>query len=311
MHSQRPFRFGVQITRAVSAAAWIEKARRAETLGYAVLTMPDHFGAQLSPTPALIAAATATTSLRVGTYVYGAGYRHPVACAKEAATIDLLSDGRLELGLGAGWNRDEYDLLDLTFEPASARLSRLEEAVRVIKGCFAPEPLTFAGSYFAVSGYDGQPKPLQQPHPPILIGGGGPRLLAIAGREADIVGLAYRANPDGTPDVATLTASATEEKIGWVRAAAGERFATLELNAYVWFVIITDDRAGAAEKVATDLPGFSGQDALQTPHALIGTADQIEDELLARRERYGISYVTIQESNLDALAPVVARLAGR
>ncbi len=315
MSKPRPFRFGVSVHGSKSRAEWIGIARQAEALGYSTLLMPDHLGDQLSPVAALVAAADATTTLRVGSLVFDNDYRHPVMLAKEAATLDVLSGGRLELGLGAGWMKPEYERAGIPFERASVRIARMEEAIRIVKGLFADGPVDFTGQYYTVTGFVGYPKPVQRPHPPLHIGGGGQRLLSIAAREADIVGFLPRARADGRgQDLTDATPEALEQKIIWVREAAGERFADLELGILVAQVLTTEDREQAAQFIATTLA--AGLDVstgviLQAPYLLLGTVDQMCEDLLARRERYGISYISVFEQSLEALAPVVARLAGQ
>lgn len=315
MSKQRPFRFGVSVHGSKSRAEWIDVARRTEELGYSTLLIPDHLGDQLSPIPALVAAADATNTLRVGSLVFDNDFRHPVMLAKEAATLDVLSSGRLELGLGAGWMKPEYERAGIPFERAGVRIERMEEAIRIVKGLFADGPVDFAGHYYTVTGFEGFPKPVQRPHPPLHIGGGGQRLLSIAAREADIVGFIPRARDDGQgQDLTDATPEALEQKIAWVREAAGERFADLELGILVAQVLTTEDREQAAQFIASTLAaGFnvSTDVILQAPYLLLGTVDQICEDLLVRRERYGISYISVFEPSLEALAPVVARLAGQ
>ncbi len=316
MTTQRPFRFGVSAHQARSKAEWIATAHKAESLGYSTLQMPDHLGDQLAPIPALLAAAEATQTLRIGSFVFDNDFRHPVMLAKEAATLDLLSGGRFELGLGAGWERSEYEQAGIAYDPAGVRISRMEEALHIIKGLFADGPFSFSGSYYTVTALEGHPKPVQRPHPPILIGGGGKRLLSTAAREATIVGFTpiFRADGSGT-DYTDATPAALEQKITWVRQAAGEQFDQLELNILIGQVFTTEEREQAALFIASTLaPGVTGitpELVLSIPYLLIGTVDQICTDLLARREQYGISYVTVFEKNLETLAPVVERLAGK
>ncbi|MBI2708733.1 MAG: TIGR03621 family F420-dependent LLM class oxidoreductase [Actinobacteria bacterium] len=312
MAHSRPFRFGVQLHRADSAEDWRAQARTAEDLGFSTVFMPDHFGDQLAPVPALVAVADATTELRVGTLVLDNDYKHPVVLAKELATIDLLSEGRLEVGLGAGWMLSDYEQAGLAYDEPRVRVDRMEEGLRVLKGAFAEGPFDFAGEHYTVTGYDGQPKPVQRPHPPILIGGGRRRLLSIAAREADIVGI-NPSIPNGQVDAASVqtgTRARTDEKVAWVREAAGARFDDLELNMLVFFAAITDDRAGLVEKLA---PGFGLPPAEVDgyPHAWVGSVGEITDELEAHRERWGVSYWVVQEGAMHDVAPVVAALRGR
>lgn len=310
----KPFRFGAQLSSAPSRAAWASLAQRAESLGYSTLSIPDHFGDQLAPAPALMAAADATTALRIGALVWDNDYRHPVVLAKEAATLDLLSDGRLELGVGAGWMRTDYDAAGMPYDRPGVRLDRFEEGLAILKGLLSPDggPVSYSGSHYTVTALEGLPKPVQRPWPPILVGGGGRRVLSIAAREADIVGInvdlrAGAVGPDAGPNT---TPEATAEKIGWVRTAAGSRFDDLELNVLTFFTSITGDRTSMAEGLAGAF-GVSPAQVLASPHVLLGTVQELCDDLLRQREELGISYVTVQsEEAMDALAPVVAQLAG-
>lgn len=311
MTKPRPFRFGVQEHRAPSAAAWKEKAREVESQGYAALYIPDHFTDQVGPIAALMAAADATTTLRVGSLVFDNDYRHPVVLAKEAATLDLLSDGRLDLGLGAGWMAADYEQAGIPFDRAGTRISRMEEALTIIKALFTGEPFTFAGEHYQVTGIAGSPQPVQRPHPPILLGGGGRRMLGIAAREADIVNVNFdlREGAVNRNLVRTGLAAATDQKLVWIRDAAGERIESLELSVTVFLANITDDRESVASVMAGGV-GVESQDILAMPHFLIGTVEQVVEDLQRRRERYGISYVIVPGEASVAFAPVVARLAG-
>lgn len=307
-----PFRFGVQASgRFGSRAAWVDLARKVEDLGFSTLSLPDHFDEQLAPTVALTTAAEATTSLRVGTLVWCNDYRHPVVLAKEAATLDLLSDGRLELGLGAGWMRRDYDQAGLAYDRPGLRIERMVESIDVLRGLFAEGPLQYEGRHYRIDGLEGRPKPVQRPHPPFLIGGGGPRMLKLAGRLADIVGV----NPNLSPGAITAevgqdaTAARFDQKLTWVAEGAGDRLADVELNVRCFVVLFTSDRAGTAAAMAPGL-GLTPDEALASPLALVGTAEQMADDLRARRERFGFSYVTVGAADVDGFAPVVAALAG-
>lgn len=305
------FRFGIQTSRAPSREEWVGKVRRIEELGFSSLFVPDHFNNQFAPIPALMAAADATSSLRLGTLVLDNDYRHPLVLAKELATLDVLSGGRVEAGLGAGWMVSDYEQSGMVYERPGVRISRLEEAVKIMKGLFAEGPFTFSGKHYRVTGHEGTPKPVQKPHPPFLIGGGGRRVLTLAAREADIVGVNFSlAEGAVNPAVAvTGSAAATVEKIGWIREAAGKRLNDLELNVTVFVSVVTDDRKAMAERIA---PGFgqSPEDVLLSPHVLIGTVEQIVDDLQRHREEYGFSYVVFSGDVFEAMAPVVKRLAG-
>ena len=310
----RPFRFGVNVRTAASQAEWADKARKVEALGYAVLLVPDHLAELLAPLPALAAAAAATTRLRVGTAVLNNDFRHPALLAREAATLDVLSDGRLELGLGAGHMQSEYEQAGLAFDPGATRVERLGEAVVILKRLLEGESVTFAGRHYRVTGHSIHPRPVQRPRPPVFIGGNAPRLLTLAAREADIVGLTGIAFRHGgkEPDVSDFRAAVVDERVRLVRETAADRFDRLELTALVQRVVVTDDRRKAAEELATGRwARLTPDEILASPFALVGTADQMVDDLRARRERWGISYVMTHEPFMNALAPVVARLAGR
>lgn len=308
--NERPFRFGLQSSAAPSRAGWLEKARKVEALGYAVLSVPDHFAsAGFAVAAALTAAASATTTLRLGSFVFANDYRHPVVLAHEAATVDLLSDGRLELGIGAGWLRSEYRAAGLPFDPAGVRVSRLKEAVRLLKALFADGPTTLAGEHYRVEELDVALKPVQRPHPPILVGGGGRRVLSLAALEADIVGFAPPALPDGTLDVGGTTAAAVARQVEWIREAAGNRLGSLELNAYIQAIEVTDDARGAADRLAREF-GLPAAEILASSHVLVGSREGIAETLRERRERYGQSYVTVREEHLVRFAPIVADLTG-
>jgi probable F420-dependent oxidoreductase len=311
--NMKPFRFGVILRTARSRAEWTEKARKVEALGYSVLTVPDHLANLVAPMPALASAAEATTRVRVGTMVLNNDLRHPVLVAREAATLDLLSDGRLELGLGAGHMKSEYEQAGLRFDPGAIRVERLAEAVAIAKALLRGEKVTFAGQHYRVSDHTTHPLPVQRPHPPVLIGGNAKRLLTLAAKEADIVGLTGITFRRGgaQPDVSSLRAADVDEQVKLVREVAGERFEPIELNALVQRVVVTDDRRHAAEALAGQWTQLSAEDILESPYALLGTVDQLVEDLQARRARWGISYYTTHEPYLDAFSPVVARLAGR
>lgn len=310
MASARPFRFGVGAFAAGDAAAWGEQARRVEGLGYDTLLIPDHFDVDLfAPIAALTAAACATTTLRVGTTVFANDFRHPAVLAKELATLDVLSDGRLEVGLGAGDQQDDYDQIGLPFDPPGVRVARLQEAVRVLKGLWGEGPFTYTGTHYTIRALTGWPRPVQRPHPPLYIGAGGQRLLTFAAREADSVGIIAQALPDGGLDVGRDTEALLAEKVSWVRAAAGERFARLELAALIWDVIITDHRQAAAERVAR--PGWlTAKQILASPYFLIGSVDALVARLEELRARYHLSYFQVFPAAMETFAPLVARLAG-
>jgi len=312
MGHPRPFRFGVQLSSARSGAEWAELARKAEDLGFSTLFMPDHFDDVLAPVPALAAAAAATTTLKVAPLVLDNDYKHPVVTAKELATIDLLSDGRLEVGLGAGWMASDYEQSGIPMDEPSVRVDRLEEGIAVVKGLFGEGPFDFDGTFYTISGLDGRPKPVQQP-PPFLIGGGRPRTLRLAAREADIVGVNPSIKSGRTDAAAALdgVAAQTDRKLGWLREAAGDRYADIEINFLNFACVVTDDRRGTIEAMAP-LFGLSPEDVAEYPHAWVGSVDQICEHLEAGRERWDASYLVVQGVEaMAAAAPIVARLAGR
>ncbi|MEO6988255.1 MAG: TIGR03621 family F420-dependent LLM class oxidoreductase [Aquihabitans sp.] len=310
MAHPRRFRFGVQLHTATSAEHWTTQVRRAEELGYSTVFLPDHFGDQLAPVPALAAAAAVTTDLHIGCLVFDNDYRHPLVLAKELATLDVLSSGRLEVGLGAGWMKSDYDESGIEFDEPATRVDRFEEGLTVIKGLLGPDPVTFSGSHYEITDHNGLPKPVSG-RPPVLVGGGMKRMLSIAGREADIVGV-NPTIPNGAIDADAArsgTAEQTALKLSWIRDAAGDRYADLEINLLNFACLVTDDRDQLAEQLAPAF-GLSPADLLAFPHALLGTVDEIAEDLEDRRDRYDASYIVVQSDAMEPMAPVVARLAG-
>lgn len=311
----RPFRFLAEARAPASARDLAETARRAEAIGVDTLVIPDHLIPQLAPIPAMAAIASVSDRLRVSAFVLNNDLRHPAVLAQELASIDILSDGRLDIAIGAGWNRAEYDAIGLPFDSTPVRQARLAEAISVLKGCFADGPFSFGGEHYTITDYDAEPKPVQRPHPPILIGGGGRRTLTLAAREANIVGLAPRILPNGGPDLSSVTFEGTREKIGWVREAAGERFGELELNVYpsMTAVTVTDRPLAAAREVAERLEARTGmtigaEELLESPHIFIGTVEDFVAKFERLRSELGITSIMVGE--VDDLAPVVERLAG-
>jgi len=308
-----PFRFGVNVRDASSQAVWQDKARKAEDLGYSTFLVPDHLAAMLATIPAVMSAAAATKHLRVGTNVLNNDLRHPVLLAREAATMDLLTDGRLDLGLGAGYMRIEYEQAGLRFDRGGVRVERLAESIAIIKGLLGGSEVNFTGRHYRVTGHQIHPLPVQRPHPPIVVGGNGPRLLALAAKEADIVnftGITFTRG--GTaPDMSGWRAAALDERMGIVRDAAGERFDRLVLSAQVQRVIVTDRRREAAAELQQSWKQLSVDEILEAPYALIGSVDEMVESLHARRERWGLSYFVTFEQFLETLAPVVAKLSGK
>ena len=307
-----PFRFGVQIGGALGATEFAELSRRVEGLGYSTLYMPDHFvDTDLAPMVGLSIAAAVTTDLRVSALVFANDYKHPAVLAKEIATLDVLSDGRVDLGIGAGWMQVDYEQLGMPYDRPGVRIDRLEEALAVIRGCWSGQQFSFSGAHYTITDHTATPAPVQQPGPPILIGGGGPRILRLAGANADIVGINPNLKAGAiTADAAKdALAAQTLQKVEWIKEGAGERFDAIELQIRYFFAQVTDDANGLAETMA---PMFdvSAADALESGVFLAGTVDQICDTLVERRETWGVSNIVFGNDNFEMLAPVVARLAG-
>ncbi len=285
---KKTFRFGVVTGGRASRSAWITLAQHVEELGYASLLVPDVLRTPLATMAALTVAASATTTLRVGSYVFVNDYRHPALLAREIATLDQLSDGRVELGLGAGnWPHD-YQQLGVPFDKAGTRVSRFAEGLAIIKQFFTSETVNFSGEYYTTTALHAVPRPVQQPHPPILIGSSGRRMLTIAAREADII------LPNAAPG------AELEEKIGWIREAAGERFEHLELGQPAFGIELTDSPSPV-------VPASQGMPVEARPM----TTERAVEYLLEQRNHLGISYIQIQERQLENFAPVVARLNGK
>jgi probable F420-dependent oxidoreductase len=281
-------------------------------VGYSTLYLPDHFGDQAGPIAALMAAADATTRLRVGSLVFDNDYRHPVVLAKEAATLDLLSDGRFDFGIGAGWMIRDYEQSGIPYDPAGIRIERMAEAVTIFKKFFAGGEFSFEGKHYKIQGLEGTPLPVQKPHPPFVIGGGGRKMLELAAREADTINVNFnlREGRPGNSTAQTGLAAVTDEKLRWIREAAGDRFEAIELGVWILRASVTDDRDVVAQAFAPRT-GIEPKDLLEVPHFMIGTIDQIVEDLQKRRERYGISHVVVPGDAADDLAPVVERLAGK
>lgn len=308
----RPFHFLADAREIVPGAELADRARRAEGLGYHALVIPDHLMGQLSPIVAMTAIAAATTTLRIGGFVLNNDLRHPAVLAQDLAAVDVLSGGRLDVAIGGGWNKPEYDAIGVPFDPAPVRQARLAEAITVLKKCLSGEQFSFSGAHYRITDYTGE-RSAQRPHPPILIGGGGRRTLTLAGREADIVSLAPRVTPKGL-DARSLTLEATREKIGWVAEAAGHRFADLELNVYpsAWPPVLTDDLAGEVAAVVAALAERTGtrlteREVLESPHLFIGSVSRLADKFEQLREELGISSFML--GPLGALDAVLPRLA--
>jgi probable F420-dependent oxidoreductase len=309
----RPFELLADARAPMPASELGALARRAEQAGFHAFVVPDHLLDQLSPVPAMAVIAAATERLRVGAFVLNNDLRHPAVLAQDLASLDVLSEGRLDVAIGAGWNRAEYDGIGLTFDDGPVRVSRLEEAVAVLKGCFGDGPFSYAGRHYRITDHDAGPQPVQRPHPPFMIGGGGRRILSLAAREAQIVGLAPTA-PGG--QLRRFTRETTRQQVAWVREAAGARFDELVLNAYPSFhpLTITDDTRGEARRVADALRQHAGVDltdeeVLDSAHLYIGSLDALVEKIERLREELGISSFMLGEP--DEMWPLVERLAGR
>jgi probable F420-dependent oxidoreductase len=311
----KPFSFLADAFDATSARELGERARAAEDLGVTTFCLPDHLVPQLATVPYLATVAALTERLRISAFVHNNDLRHPAVLAQELATLDVLSGGRLDVAIGAGWNEPEYRAIGLPFDPIRTRQARLAEAISVIKGCFGPEAFSFTGEHYTITEYDAFPKPVQQPHVPFLIGGGGRSTIELAAREADIVGLAPRILSGQRADPESITWAATEEKLDWVRAVAGERFDDLEFNVYPsqWPITLTDDLRGEARKVIDRMRERTGvemteQEVIDSPHIFIGSVERFVEKFSELRERLGINSFLV--GSLDELGPVVERLAG-
>jgi probable F420-dependent oxidoreductase len=311
----KPFRFLADARDIASVDELRETARRAEAIGIDTLAIPDHLIQQLAPMAAMAAIVSVSDRLRVTGFVLNNDLRHPAVMAQELASIDVLSGGRLDVAIGGGWNRAEYEAIGLPFDRTPVRQARLAEAIAVLKGCFGHESFNFAGEHYTITDYDAYPKPIQRPHPPLMIGGGGRRTLELAAREAQIVGLAPRITPAGGPEPFSLTLEGAREKIGWVREAAGDRFDELTINVYPSGAepAITDRPLDAARELAERISARSGlpasaEELLEGPHCFMGSVDELVAKFRRLREELGISSFLV--GGVDDLAPVVERLAG-
>ncbi|MGH2457475.1 MAG: TIGR03621 family F420-dependent LLM class oxidoreductase [Chloroflexota bacterium] len=304
MTTVRTFRFGIVTAGARSGEEWVARAQRAEALGYSTLLMPDRIAPLLSSIPALAVAAAATRTLRVGTFVIASGLRNPVLLAHEVATLDFLSGGRFELGLGAGVGEDDYRQAGIPFERPGPRVDRLAETLDIVKAMLSGDEVSRQGAHYTVDAARGFPPPIQQPRPPILVAGGGKRLLSLAAREADIVALGVGA---------TAREEVLREKVEWVRQEAGDRFPALELSLNL-IAALGDappdarvrGRVHAVFHVELEDLARSG-----SPFVVSGTVEEWCQQLFERRERLGVSYVTISDDQMEAFAPVVEQLTGK
>jgi len=313
-----PFRFGCINEQMKPAKAWREHVRMIEGLGYDILLMRDHFvpdvfGDTFGPVAALKSAADATSTLRVGSMVICNDFRHPAVLAKEVATIDLLSEGRFELGLGAGWMRDEYERMGLEFDPPSLRIQRLEESLFALRGLMHADPFSHQGQHYSIRELDGFPKPVQK-RIPIMIGGGNRKILNLAGGEADIVGILLTNVSSGVVvnDPLGRSSESVLQKLEWVKEGAGERFDELELNSAV-DVVVTDDRQSATETFIAQRgwQGISVEQVWDMPSVFIGSREYIAEEMSARREKFGFSYYWVADNKMEEFAPLVQELSGK
>ena len=301
------------------ARRFVRLAQTAEDLGYDTFAVPDHLGDQVGPLAALGALSQATSSIRLATSVLGVGFRHPAILAKEATTIDVLSGGRLELGIGAGWLKAEYDAAGIAFGTPAERVRRLDEALTILDGLLRGRTVDFDGEFYRVHGLEGSPRPRQGPRPPIAVGAGGPRMLALAAKHADIISVATRTTPEGKLRLSDMTMARTQQRIGCIRQAAGDRFADIELNWTIASVVITEDRVATAEMALKALADgyppnierdveLTVDDLLESPYLAFGTYREIAEQLRQIRRATTMSYVGIFPMQMEAFAPVIALL---
>jgi probable F420-dependent oxidoreductase len=326
MTHKRPFRFSLQSFSAGSATEWRETARRAEALGYSTLHLADHYlGAgpamaaanhppqDIASVPALAMAAEATTTLNIGSRVFCTSYRPAPILIKEAMTLDFLSDGRFELGLGAGWIKSEYEAMGIPFPSPGKRIDRLEETIRLAKASMRGEMLNIEGEHVHAVGYEAVPLP-PRGHVPLIVGGGAPRVLGLAGREADIVSLNFNNSSGvlGSPSFDPWMAAEVHKKLGWVKDGAGSRFDDIEFEIGIKMVAIEDSQMAGVQAVV-DAYGVTFEDVRSSPFTLIGSVDSICDDLYGLREQFGISYINVQDwgGGGKIFAPVVARMTGK
>lgn len=321
----RPFRFAIQAFSATSRAQWVDLARKVEDSGFSTLHVADHLlgpGSKIEGTghrvqtlaliPALTSAAMATTTLRIGSRMACVGYHVPTVLTKEMASIDVLSEGRLEIGLGAGWLVNEYEALGIPFESAGRRIQLLRETAEFMRLAYADEgEIDYRGEFIQSFGYHAVPPTVQRPRPPIMIGGGAPKVLGLAGELADIVSVNFNNSSGvvGAGSISSSTEDQTRNKIGWIRDGAGERFDQIELETATYFISVD----GRSEITAEQVMARTGMDLAtlkRFPHAAVGSVDEICEELQRRREEYGFSYITVGDAHLDAYLPIVERLAG-
>jgi probable F420-dependent oxidoreductase len=303
----QPFRFTVHSSIAPTMAAWRDQARLAEASGYSALYVTDHFDSQFGPLVAATVAAEATTTLHVGTLVLNNDLRNPVVLAKEIATLGLAAEGRVEVGLGAGWLKTDYEETGAHYDTPGVRISRLAESLTIMRALWNDGEATFEGTHYDVRGARCDPRPASPPR--IIVGGGSKRILTLASEQADIVGVTTSmATGELGGDVASqATIEHYERCLGWIREGAGHRFDSLELQITPSIMVVSSSRAA---KRSASMLGFPGEDALDLPILLIGTEDELCERLVERREKYGFSNIVVGDQSMEAFAPIVARLAG-
>lgn len=303
------------------ARKFIKLAQQAEEYGFDSFMIPDHLGPQVGPIAALGALAVATEKIRLGTAVLANGFRHPAVLAKDAATIDVLSRGRLELGIGAGWMKEEYDKAGIAYDRPGVRIEKLEETLTILDTLLRGQECNFEGKHYQIHGLKGSPRPRQGPRPPLAVGGGGPRMLALAAKHADIVSVVPVTTKEGKLRLSGITMDQTLHRVELIRQAAGDRFADIELNWTITTIVITDDREQVAEMALAALDkGFppnmevdvklSVEDILSSPYIAIGTFEEIADQIRAVREKTSMSYVGVFPTQMDAFAPIIPLLKG-
>jgi probable F420-dependent oxidoreductase len=307
----RPFRFAADLQAALPGRSFADSARELEGLGYSTAFVPDHFDEGLGPITAMAVAASATTTLNVGTLVLDCDFRHPAVLARELASIDALSEGRLEVGLGAGWKRLDYDRSGIPMDPPKVRVSRMIEHATVLKGLFGEGPFSFTGEHYTITDLDGTPPPHRSGGPPILIAGGQKRVLRFAGQFADIVGVnaSIHSGEIDTTAAQDSLAERFDEKVGWVRDGAGDRFDDIEINAWIAIGSVTDDATSVADALAP-MYETDAASVLASPLTLIGSVEEIAERLHERREQWGYSYIVLPGAQAHEFAPVVAALNG-
>jgi len=319
-----PFRFGYQAFAPDTAAQWRDMARKAEDFGYSTFHLADHYLGEgdaytkaahppqsVAAVPAMVAAAAVTETIKIGCRVFCCDYHNPVVLAKEMATIDLMSDGRLEAGFGAGWITSEYEAIGIEMDRPGIRIARMAEYIEFSKQFFAGGQMDYQGTYVKASGFEALPVSPQPGGPKIMVGGGSPKVLGIAGKMADIVSINFdnSAGKIGEHGLASSTAERTHQKLDWIRDGAGDRFDDIEIEIAAYFTAVTEHTEATVAAMAQGF-GMSAEEMAAHPHALIGSVDQICEGLIERREKYGISYLTVGATQLDDFAPVVAKLSG-